>query len=389
MLALFCFFRPILLIDFKIGLGGLGLLELFAVASSYALLILAIFNLKKIKIDFVTLTIIVFCFYCLLSLMWGSTIKVVMQVVLPFIIFFSARIFIKNRNQLRLIVLIVIIAYIYPLFGSFYQILQGESVSKVEFLTGIERHSGLFGGIRPLANAMYFFSVFFFIKYFCLRPSNDILKYALILMLVISLYCAYKSYTRSILLALFILWSFGLFGIKNKYVIIFLVCGLIISFAFRTNLQEIFFKSTKEVEINVASSGRAYLWEHNIDLFKSYALYEKALGRGLGVGSVTVIGKEDEIWSSHNDYLHLLMQLGIIGLSLFLFIHWAIINEILSLRNKKKVKFFYIGFILSIIFVNFASGIITYQLPTAQLFWLVMGLFYHIALELNTEIEIK
>jgi O-antigen ligase len=208
-------------------------------------------------------------------------------------------------------------------------------------------------------------------------------------MLVISLYCAYKSYTRSILLALFILWSFGLFGIKNKYFIIFLVCGLIISFAFRTNLQEIFFKSTKEVEINVASSGRAYLWEHNIDLFKSYALYEKVLGRGLGVGSVTVIGKEDEIWSSHNDYLHLLMQLGIIGLSLFLLIHWAIINEILSLRNKKKVKFFYLGFILSIIFVNFASGIITYQLPTAQLFWLVMGLFYHITLELNTEIEIK
>jgi len=48
---------------------------------------------------------------------------------------------------------------------------------------------------------------------------------------------------------------------------------------------------------------------------------------------------------------------------------------------EKKIKYFYIGLISSIIFMNFASGIITFNLPTAQLFWMIMGFYYIISPE--------
>ena len=144
-------------------------------------------------------------------------------------------------------------------------------------------------------------------------------------------------------------------------------------------MQQIFFKTkqVEEADINTASSGRAFLWEHNIGLFlNAYRFDEKFLGRGIGSGTKGVIGKEDEIWSSHNDYLHLLMHSGGIGLFLYLLIHVAILKDILFGKIEKRLKYFYLGLIFSIMFINFASGIITYQLTTAQLFWMVMGYYY-------------
>jgi len=379
-LILFCALRPILLLDLNIGIAGLNLLQIFAISISYLLLLAVVANVKTWKLDFVSVTIIFFCLYCLLSVFWGSKIKTITQVVLPFAVFFSIRLFIKDQNQdqISFLLSIIIIAYLIPLFGSFFQILQGTSSRiHVESITGIERYSGLFGGIRPMANAMFFFSVFFYLKYSLFRPEGRYIKYALIIMLLISFYCVFKSYSRSIFLGLFIFWSIALLGLDNKkYFLVFIILALLVGFLYQSELQQIFFK-TEEFDVETASSGRSFVWAHNINLFiNAYSFDEKFLGRGLGVVTVGVIGKEWEIWSSHNDYLHLLMQLGGIGLFLYLLIHLAILKEVLYGNIGKKIKYFYLGFIFSIIFMNFASGIITYNLPTAQLFWMIMGFYY-------------
>lgn len=371
-LALFCLLRPITLLDIGVPLFGFSVLEIFAIMMSYFLLIVVLLNLKHLELDFVSLTIILFCIYCIFSILWGSKIRVVLQILLPFVVYFTTRLFAKIQDDLSLLLSILIISFIIPIFGSFYEILRGVTVSQIDFITGIKRYSGLFSSIHIMAAACFFFSAIYYLKAIILSVKNRYINYALVLMLLISFYCIFKSYARSILLGFFILWSISLFGLNKKLFVIFLIIALITIFLNLEFLQQLFFK-TNEIQIQTASSGRSYIWEHNIKLFFRYSFAEKILGRGIGVGAANVLGTEEEIWSSHNDYLHLLMHTGAMGLFLYLMIHFAIIKSVFYGNIQKTIKYFYIGFIASIIFMNFATGVITYSLSTSQLFWMIIG----------------
>ena len=336
------------------------------------MLTVVLLNLKHLELDFLSFFIIIFCFYCLLSILWGAKIKVVAQIVLPFIVYFSTTLFVKNKEDIGLLLLMLCISYAIPIFGSFIEIIRGQSLSHTEWLTGIGRYSGLFKKIHMMATVLFFFSVIFYLRTVILSLTKRYYKYILIIMLLISLYCIYKTYTRTTFIGLFLFWAFSLFGLNKKYFLIFIVISIIVIIFNFPVFQQIFFK-TKDFQVQTASSGRSYIWDHNIKLFFRYNITEKLLGRGLGVGSVTVIGGEDDVWSSHNDYLHLLMHTGVIGLSLYVMIHIAIIQKLFVWKTETKIKYFYLGFFISIIFMNFVNGIITYQLSTAQLFWLIIG----------------
>ncbi len=372
-LLFFCALRPITLIKMDFGIVGFSILELFAITISYLLMIFVLFNIGKLKYDLTSLLIILFCTYCVFSVLWGSQVRVVSQIVLPFVIYFSTRIFVTNQKEVNLMVTILIVSYLIPVFGSFYEILRGVSVSQVDYITGLERYSGLFSKIHIMAGALFFFTAFYYIKAITIGVTKRYAQYALFLMLLVSFYCIFKSYARSILIGTFLLWSFCLLGLNKKYFFLFLFVSLIVLILNIDFLQQLLFK-TNEIQIKTASSGRSTIWAHNIGLFLRYSFYEKMLGRGLGVGSNHVFGQDWEIWSSHNDYLHLLMQTGVIGLSIYLLIHFAVIKSVFTANIEIKMKFFYAGMIVSIVFMNFVTGVITYSLPTAQFFWMIIGL---------------
>lgn len=381
-LILFCIFRPITMLDFNIRIGSFNLLEFFAISISYLLLIAIASNFKNLKLNIVQLTMILFCSYCFLSIFWGSNIKIIFQLTLPFVIFFSIRLFVTNQKQVNFLLSVIIIAYMIPLFGSLYQILKGN-VYTVEYLTGFERHAGIFKNIHSLAGTMFFFSVFFYLKYLIFPPNRRYIRYALIFMLIVSFYCIFKTYARTAFLGLFIFWTITLIGSNTKKpFLIFIVITVSVVFLNQSNLRQIFFKSenVEKIDVNTASSGRVMIWQHNIWLFKTdYGLDEKMLGRGLGSGTKGVVGKETEIWSSHNDYLHLLMHLGIVGVFLYLLIYLAILRDIISKKIEKKIKYLYLSILFSLLVMNFVNGITTYQLPAAHLFWTIMGFYYVIS----------
>ena len=80
--------------------------------------------------------------------------------------------------------------------------------------------------------------------------------------------------------------------------------------------------------------------------------------------------------NAHNDYLHLLMSLGVVGLAAFLLIHFVLLMDVYMSIVNKSTKYFYYGIIFSITFMNFANGVILYQVGISQLFWMVMGFLY-------------
>jgi O-antigen ligase len=205
--------------------------------------------------------------------------------------------------------------------------------------------------------------------------KNSQIKWALLFLLIISFFCIFKTYARSAYIGLIIFWAISLWGYNKKYFSIVLILSLIIGLLYLTNLEQIFFK-TPEFDVNVATSGRIFIWEHNINFFLESSFDRKLMGHGLGVVASSVIGERHEIWSSHNDYLHVLMALGSIGLVLYFIINLALLKDIYLSSIDKPTKFFYYGIILSMIAMNFASGVNLYQFGISQQFWMVMGFFY-------------
>jgi O-antigen ligase len=383
-LILFCAFRPLALLDLKIGIAEYNVMELFAIIISYLLVFGILLNLKKVKFDFISISILWFCSYCYISILWGSQFRTVTQVTLPFILFFAIRAIINEPKQIKLLITVLIITYCFPLVGSFYQIIQGFGIAGVESITGIERYSGMFDRIKPFSYAMFFFSIFFYIQVNINRLRNRQIKWALLFFLIISFFCLFKTYSRVTYLGLFVFWTISLWGYNKKYFFIALALSIFIVILNFSALQQIFFK-TQEFDINVASSGRLFLWEHNISYFLASDFDRKLLGNGLGVLSPSVISSDlgivgyrisPKILPSHNDFLQLLMSLGCFGLFAYLLIFSALLKDVYMSIIGKNIKYFYYGIIFSIIFINFGSGIIVYQVGSSQLFWMTMGFLY-------------
>ena len=117
-LILFCALRPLALLDLRIGISEYNAMELFAVVISYLLLLPILFNFRKIKFDLISISILCFCLYCLLSLTWGSQFRTVSQVTFPFILFFAIRSMINEQKQINLLIAILIITSILKCHGT-------------------------------------------------------------------------------------------------------------------------------------------------------------------------------------------------------------------------------------------------------------------------------
>ena len=155
-----------------------------------------------------------------------------------------------------------------------------------------------------------------------------------------------------------------------------LISSLIIGMLYISTLEHIFFK-TQEFDANTATSGRIFLWEHNINLFLESNFDKKLLGYGFGrSGATGVFGSESQIWASHNDYLDILLRAGGIGLLVYLLIHFILMKDVFRSIVAKSTKYFYYGIIFSITFMNFGNGLLLYQVGMSQQFWMIMGFFY-------------
>ena len=374
-LMLFCFFRPLALIDINVEIGGLNVFELFAIIISYMLLFDIAINIKALKYDIISMSILYFCFYCFMSILWGSQLRTVAQVTLPFILFFSARIILSKSKETKILVAVFIIVCCIPLVLSLFQTIQGTSVIKIESITGIERHVGVFKNLKSFSYTMFFFSVFFYMQAIIFQIKPRILKYILFIVLLISFFCIFKTYVRTTYIGLSLFWIISMWGYNKKYFSFVLILSIIIGFIYITPLQQIFFKS-QEFNINVASSGRDYLWGHNIRIFLESDIIRQLFGHGLGISFYVNKGSSFTILPSHNDYIQVLLSLGSVGLLLYLLIFLVLLKDIYTSKVSKKIKIFYYGIIFSILTMNFASGAILLRVGISQLFWMVIGYFY-------------
>jgi hypothetical protein len=376
---LFALLRPVTLM-MRQNIIGLSLLEIAAIILSYMLLISFFLAIQKLPIDILTFLILFFCSYVLQSFLWGSELKNIMMTILPFVVYFSVRMYIKSLQQVNILLMILATGYSILIFFSFVLILMGFSVGKYEIASEVYRYKGVFLNIHTFS---YFLLIFSFLYAHILtnqKNLNTYVKTGLLIVFIVSVFCLYKTYTRTAYIGFIIFWTIFLLGRSRKYFIIFLISLIFSVTIFHGHVEKIFWK-TPEKSWNAASSGRLFLWSHNYSMFLESDLLTKLVGAGLGskTSGNTVIGKRNEIWSSHSNFLGLLMGLGIIGLTLYLSIIFIIIFDVIASKVPRQGKFLLLGILASVTVMNAISNAFVFRIECSQLFWLFVGLHYAIS----------
>jgi O-antigen ligase len=374
LLVITSFSRP--LISVLEGKTPLPLHKILPAGLFYLLLLFFILSFSSIAWDLVSIAILSFCCYAIASLMWGSNLNSLLEILLPFIGYFAAKAFVTDYSKVKLICIVFLVGYFIPIIGSAILMLFKLSVSYEVYGSGALRQHGLYVGFHTAAHSMVLFSFIYALFLTFKNSTGSIFQYAVHSVFLISIYCLLNTYVRSALLAFLIFWMVCLFRWKKRYFFMFLFVLIGVGIWQSSAIQSVFWKADtwdRERNLETASSGRTMLWSHNLNLFKEMPIYRKILGSGLGNESKRVIGGQDEIWSSHNDYIALLMTLGIIGLLLYLSIFVLLILDIGLTSNHNLSQGLILAAILASMCTSMVTNGYTFRIEASQTFWILMG----------------
>jgi O-antigen ligase len=376
-LIAFAILRPMSLMGREdLAIGALGITELMGVGISYLLILLLLAGMKQIKFDLLSLFILAFIFYAIESLIWGSELRRTSQAILPFILFFSIRTFITETKQVRALLIFLVLGFIIPIAFSTYNIILGKSIQMIEWHNQLPRFAGAFTGIHTLSYSMLFFSFLYCILHHIYQFRNSLNRFLVGFILILSAYCLYKSLTRTAMVGFILFWLIYLWGINKRAFFIAIVISVIVGVVFSNHIYSIVFKK-ENIDLNTATSGRVTLFVSNIKLFLDSSFLQQLFGRGLG---------GEHRFRFHNDYISLLMELGITGLFLYLILLFYLLKDIFLCKDK-KTKYLFGAILISVAIINFGSNAVIFRIEFSQYFWTIMGIFY--VLEQNKRIEYK
>jgi hypothetical protein len=379
--AIFIFFRPLTLaVPYDI-IQNYYILELFSITFSYLFIFVLLFNLQRVKIDKISFLIFLYCAYVGFSFLWGSSMREVGRMTLPFVVFFYARMKLDDDKKIKILLAACVIGYIYPLIGSAISILAGYAGVQLVWHSGVMKSSGILSEIHSYGHAMLFFSFLYALFLQTIEEDNRRIRIFLFCLVVLSTFCLYKSSVRTVYLGYVVFWGIYLLAMNRKFFVIFVFALLCFIVANQLYLEKVFWQTTdpKARSLDSASSGRISIWKHNLSVYNNdYSLDQKIFGIGLGKeGQPWHIGKKGPyVKSSHGDYLSLLMGLGPIGLMLYLFLYLILMYDIFLSAIDIKLRIIFIGVLFSVIVMNLVSNSYIVRVELAQYFWLFMGIFY-------------
>lgn len=376
--------RPIFtIIEGKISLP---LYKIVPAGLLYASLLLLFLSFFSIKWDLISFAILLFCCYAIASLSWGSNLNNLLQLILPFIGYIAVVTFTKDISSAKKIITALIVGYTIPIIGSAILMFADRSISTKVYGSGVLRQCGLYVDFHPAAHAMVLFSFAYAIFLTFKNDIRHIYQYIFHSFFFLSIYCLYHTYVRNGLLAFLLFWMFCMFRWNKRYFLIFLIVLIGLGFWQSSTVQSVFWKADtwdRERNLDTASSGRIMLWTHNLNLFIEMPFSKKLMGSGLGSESDRVIGRDDEIWSSHNDYIALLMTLGVVGLLLYVSIFAFLFYEIIFFSKNSITQTVYLSAILVCLCTSMVTNGYVFRFESSQTFWIIMGCAYNFIREIK------
>lgn len=390
LLFIFFFFRPIMFVDIGWLVFGLNVTEVFAIIATGILIVAFILraivtkNINISVVDFFLFSFVLWVLFIYLLYIDRSHIKDAAKFVLPFVTYFVLKNVIANVNDYARFIKIMLVGYALPILGSTFLIVQGKGLYTVLFWNNLARFSGLYTNPHNLGHCMSLYLMVLAIyavicaEYDSLVPllKQRIFFIFSLMLSVFALYCLYKSYVRTCFFGVIFFVYYYLFRVNKKILAFFSAIMGIVLVLSAAVLYTIFFDmvdSAKNPDKSQFGSGRPTIWMHNVEEFVSQPL--DSILAGVGVGNINTHIKSrqqvGDMLNSHNDFLDVLTQTGIIGLFLFLAFQFCLLQKIRLLEGKER--YIFLALFLTVTFMNFVSNSYVTRFGLGQMFYAVLA----------------
>lgn len=250
------------------------------------------------------------------------------------------------------------------------------------------RWSGTFSYLGPNEYSAFFSHYIFIVLGIFLLIKSKLKRLFLLLTASFNLYCIIYLFSRGSYLATYVV--FALVGIlRRNLLILTLVIALLVSWhTFLPNsvVQRITMTTDEYDELDQSSEIRVKVWKDSMALFKSSPL------AGIGFNTFPYLGFI--LGDTHNLYVKILLEQGILGLIIFSMIIFFALFYGWKLYRKARDDLFKglgLGFFLctiSLLISNFFGDRWTY-LPLGAYFWTFMALVVRANIITQEEIQNK
>ena len=308
----------------------------------------------KLKVNFeksviVLLSGIYLIFNCLIADNFSESIISLYKLVIIVSVFYTSTIAIKKINNVFLFICQIFTISIF--IESTYTLLDFISIN--ESFTGISQN-------RNISSSSLVFKLVFLIylidtsKLFSTKLTLKILE-------IVALFSIILLQSRLGLISVFTIYLLYFIFMKplRKNIYISLIVSSLFFIYFQTNDFQDQVEKTYKLENlrdDTSTIQRLSFYKKSISLYNEKPLY------GNGLGSWKYKSLENEIsdnnnilvpYYTHNDFLQILMETGLIGLVIYLIFFFLLISNILSFRNNKT----FTPLILVLVLVTFNSMI--------------------------------
>jgi len=283
--------------------------------------------------------------------------------------------YIETIEALQTVFYLVFISTIIPVLVAFLQIILGPSIDLPFTHVTLDPTRGeRIAGIYYDAATMGMVVIISLITNMYMLHSNVAKRKLLVLhymFIPVSLYVAIAGGTRSIIVIS--LAATVVFIITNIKKSLFLLPFLLVAIFFsQPYIHQVITKSTKEGVTNVRTiniidetenkymfSGRVGVWQEVWYRYKSATPMQQIFGTGLSS-------------NAHSSYFFLLLQIGALGLLLYLFYHFLIIKYLLKMNRSTGALFSNLLMGISASTVNYTS----FQIATSFIIGSVLALSF-------------
>jgi O-antigen ligase len=328
-------------------------LNLDGVVSLLTIICLAVYLLHKKKVFVSSLAMLysLFLGLCIISLIYSLDVLSGLRQLIHYgnylvIYLFTVNV-IEDKEDNRRLILFLLFSSLIPLVAGFLQFFT---------LGGIQE-----GGVRriyataenPIRFGIYLVVMFNFTLALLLSLRSYKQKVTLSLLCLCLIFSLFQTFSRagwvSLLIALFIFIVLSPKGKYWKLLILFIyICALIVAVFL---LPQIWLRILAFKDI----AWRIFLWSEELPLFLERPLFGYGLGSTTYVISKAIMGFPILI---HNDYLRILLELGVVGLLIYLSVLISIVvwGFKVYLRNKDSREIYLaIGIISSMVCFLFQS----------------------------------
>lgn len=392
LIQIVAFLRPILFIEIGISnffdAGGIGIVVVLLVAILIrgAVGQVLTFNL----VDALIVAFVTWCVVC--SVIYPETMDVrgLAKLIMPFLCYTVAKNVLHDRVQYVRVLFLMILGYVLPVVISAGLIMLGKGMEiyGASYWTGLLRWEGIYDGAHNMGHNMTFLLVLL-VLYVSFRKSSDNIVEStsvmpataesvfgtpamtgLIVLALLALYCLWMSQVRTALLGLMVFAGVYLFYRNRRLLVLGTVAITVITIVMFPILKpyllpDVVMMEKTSGDVELIGSGRPAFWKNNLDLFADLPLDRQLAGAG--VGHNRLAGFID----SHNDILDLLIQTGIIGLSIYLALQIVILRRLLQLRGMEKHMF--VALFTTVFIMNLASNSYIARFGLAQMYYIVIA----------------